>query len=380
MPPRLHRIRRERTRATSRIAQVALRESRFWRSLVPARQPLERRGLHDRAEVLSSVLVTPADPSPSLRVAIVGAGALGGVLGGLLARAGHAVAFVARGDAVAVLRSQGVSVTAPAATGSFSTGPVEASEEPAELGVRDLIVVAVKAWQVEAQAPRLQPMVRPGTLVVPVQNGVEAPDQLAAVLGDEAVVGGLCHVLASRDGPGRVTYVGAAPRLTLGERAGGPSDRLERLAAVLRAAGIDASVSTDVRAALWAKLLFVEPFGSVGAVTRSAVDVVRAIPETRALLEQAMREVQAVAAGQGVHVPDDTVVQSLARIDSLPPGATASMHRDLVDGRSSELDQQTGAVVRLGRSAGVGCPVHDFLHASLLPQERRSRSKPALPG
>jgi len=309
-----------------------------------------------------------------MRVTILGAGAVGGLLGGLLVRAGDAVSFLAHGESLAILRSRGIDVVT--ATDTFSTGPLPASPSASELGVCDLVLVAVKSWQVEALAPSLAPLLGEGTLVVPVQNGVEAADQLASALGEEAVIGGLCHVLATREAPGRVRTMGPAPSLTLGERAGGSSERLERLAMALRGAGITVTLSENIHVALWSKLLFVEPLGSVGAVTRSPADVVRSIPETRAMLEQAMREVQVVAVGRGVPVPDDAVAQSLARVDTLPAGATASMHRDLVEGRPSELHEQTGAVVRLGRQAGVPRPVHDFLLASLLPQDRRSRDVP----
>jgi 2-dehydropantoate 2-reductase len=302
-----------------------------------------------------------------MRAAIVGAGAVGGLVGGLLARAGHAVAFVARGASLAVLRSEGLTVAAPA--GSFSTGPLPASADPAELGAFDLVLVAVKAWQVAEVAAGLAPLLAPGAVVVPVQNGVEAPDQLAESLPEDAVVGGICHVLGTREGPGRVRHLGAPPHLTLGERAGGASPRLERLRDVITGAGMTVSLSPDIQGALWAKLLFVEPFGSVGAVARASIDVVRALPETRALLEAAMREVRAVAAGRGVTVPEEAIATALARLDAMPAGATASMHRDLVEGRRSELHEQTGAVVRLGQRARVPRPVHDVLFASLLPQE-----------
>jgi 2-dehydropantoate 2-reductase len=317
-----------------------------------------------------------------MRVAIAGVGAVGGVLGGLLSRGGHAVSFVARGEALAAIRAEGVTITTPA--GAFSTGPLAASADPRELGAQDLVIVAVKAWQVEGLAPSLRYLIEEKTLVVPVQNGVEAADQLASALGegpgeglDEGlgegpVVGGICHVLATREGAARVRYAGPAPQMTLGERAGGTSDRVDRLAGALRDAGIVAVVSSEIGALLWSKLLFVEPLGSVGAVTRSTADVVRAVPETRAMLEEAMREVRAVAGGRGIVVPESAIVQSLARVDSLPAGATASMHRDLVEGRPSELREQTGAVVRLGKSAGVARPVHDFLWASLLPEAMRA--------
>jgi 2-dehydropantoate 2-reductase len=253
-----------------------------------------------------------------------------------------------------------------------TTGPLAAFDDPSRAGPCDAVVVTVKAWQVAPIAVSLAPLVAAGGFVVPVQNGVEAAEQLAAALGEEAVIGAVCHVLATREGPARVHVAGAPLHLTLGERSGGSSPRIERFAEVVRGAGMTASLSRDVRVAVWSKLLFVEPFGSVGAVTRTSIDVVRAIPETRALLEAAMREVAAVAVGCGVRLPDDAVSKAMARVDAMPEGATASMHRDLVEGRPSELSEQTGAVVRLGERAGVLRPVHDVLWASLLPQERQA--------
>jgi len=315
-----------------------------------------------------------------MRIVIVGAGAVGGLLGALMARAGHAVGFVARGEARTTIADEGVVVTTP--DGSFSSGALAAFEEAHDLawtGGVDLVVVCVKAWQVASIAPSLAPLLGPVTAVLPLQNGVEAADRLAEALGEPAVVGGLCHVLATREGPARVRMMGQPLHVTLGERgspagaavAREPSERVRRIADALRGAGVTVTESPDIRAAVWTKLAFVEPLGSVGAVTRATIDVVRALPETRAMLEAAMREVQAVAAGQGVAVPDEAIRKGLARVDSLPPGATASMQRDLVEGRPSELDDQTGAIVRLGKKGGVARPLHDFLWASLLPQDVR---------
>src|SRR5580704_11509278 len=132
-----------------------------------------------------------------MRIAVVGAGALGQVLGGLLARAGHAISFVARGEALAAIASKGLTVVTPA--GPFETGPLRASEKPSELGACELVLVAVKSWQVEGVAPTLAPLVGEATMVLPVQNGVEAADHLAAALGEACVLGGVCHVLATRE-------------------------------------------------------------------------------------------------------------------------------------------------------------------------------------
>lgn len=296
---------------------------------------------------------------------------MGGVLGARLQHAGHTVMFVTRGASLGVLRTAGLALTTD--EGTLTTRPLSAFEDAAEIGPCELVVVTVKSWQVAALAPQLRPLIAEATVVVPVQNGVDAADQLASALGDAAVVGGICHVIASREAPGRVTMKGTTLQLILGERAGGESARLERLADLLRAASITTLVRPDIDVALWSKLLFVEPCGSVGAVTRASLDVIRVLPETRALLTQAMKEVQAVAASAGVRVPDDAVTQAMARIDAMPTGATTSMHRDIVEGRPSELEEQTGAVVRRGRVAGVPCPIHEVLWASLLPQAHLAR-------
>ncbi len=306
-----------------------------------------------------------------MRIVLVGAGAVGGFFGGFLARAGVDVAFVARGRTLAALRESGLRVES--ALASF-TVRVAAAEEPAEIGPADAVLVAVKTWQVAEVAPRLAPLLGPETVVAPLENGVEAADQLASALGAGRVVGGLCHVLAWVEAPGLVRQAGFPPRVTLGERRGGRSDRVDRLCGAFRAAGIEAVASPDVETAVWEKFLFIDPFGSVGAACRSPAGAFRGVPETRAALLAAMREVASLARARGVRLADEAVDRVLGVIDSLPPEGMASMQRDLQAGRRSELMEQTGAVCRLGRAAGVPTPVHDVLLACLLPQELRARA------
>jgi 2-dehydropantoate 2-reductase len=308
-----------------------------------------------------------------MRFIIVGAGGAGGLLGALLARSGAEVGFVARGEQLRALQDRGLRVTTP--LGSFHTGPLQADAEPAQLGQADVVLVAVKTWQLRELAPKLRPLLHERTLVVPVQNGVEAADELAEALGDGPVVGATLHVLSRIEAPGAVLHEGAPPRLTFGERKrGADAARLAPLAEELRRAGIEAKVSPDIEAVIWEKLLFVEPLGSVGAVARSAVGALRSIPETRVLLVAAMREIADVARGRGAGIAQDAVDKAMALADKLAAGATASMARDLEAGRPSELQEQTGAVVRVGRRAGVPTPVHDFLLGALLPQENRARA------
>jgi 2-dehydropantoate 2-reductase len=315
-----------------------------------------------------------------MRIAIVGAGGVGGLAAALLARGGNEVLVVARGAQLAAIRERGIALDSP--LGTFTIRPAAASDDPAALGTADAVLVCVKAWQVEEVAPRLAPLLGGRGFAVPLQNGVEAADRLAVALGPERVCGGVVHVIAWLDGPGRVKHVGMVPRLTVGERGAraGASPRLEALAATLRAAGIEVRRAEDIEAATWDKFLVIEPWSSVAAAARAPAGVVRSVAETRDLLVRAMGEVLAVARARGVALGEENVRAALAMIDGVQPAATTSMQRDIGAGRPSELLDQTGAVVRLGRAAGVPVPVHEALLATLMPQERAARGEiPAFP-
>lgn len=309
-----------------------------------------------------------------MRIAIVGAGGVGGLLAGLLGRAGIDVAIVARGRHAEAIRTDGLHVDSP--LGKFTVRVAAASDDPAALGPADAVLVAVKAWQVAEIAPRLAPLVAGGGVAVPLQNGVEAAGRLAQALGEERVAGGLLSVLAWIERPGAVKHVGFAPRVKMGERgarAGGASPRLAALAEALRAAGAEAEVVADVEAATWEKFLLVEPWGAVAAAARAPVGVVRTVPECRALLERAQGELVALARARGVALPEGAAARALATLEAIPFEGTASMQRDLGAGVPSELEDQVGAVVRLARETGTPVPVHETVYAALLPQERAAR-------
>jgi 2-dehydropantoate 2-reductase len=311
-----------------------------------------------------------------MRIAIVGAGGVGGLLGGLLARAGEEVLVVARGATAGAIAAHGLRVDSP--LGRFTAPVAAVAEDPAALGPADAVLVSVKAWQVAELAPRLAPLVAGGGVAVPMQNGVEAAGRLAGALGEERVAGGLVAVLSWIEAPGSVKHVGAPPRVKLGERgprAGRPSARLEALAAALRRAGAECEVVDDVERALWEKFLLIEPWGVVSAAARGPIGVVRSVPESRTLLVGAMEELARLARARGVALPADAVTRTLALIDAVPFEATASMQRDLGAGRPSELADQPGAVLRLARETGVPVPIHAVLHAALAPQERAARKE-----
>lgn len=313
-----------------------------------------------------------------MRIAIAGAGGVGGLIGGLLARAGTEVVVVARGAHAEAIRVRGLTVDSP--LGRFTAHVAGVSDDPATLGEADAVLVAVKAWQVAELAPLLPPLVARGGVAVPLENGVEAAARLEAELGPDRVAGGIVTVLSWIQAPGAIRHVGGPPRVTIGERgarAGTRSERLEALAAVLRAARVEVTVAEDIERATWEKFLFIEPWGAVASAARAPAGVVRGVAETRDVLARAMEEVASLARARGVSLGADAVQSALARIDAVPFEATASMQRDLGAGRPSELDDQTGAVVRLAREAGVPVPVHAVLFGALTPQEQAARGSVA---
>jgi 2-dehydropantoate 2-reductase len=309
-----------------------------------------------------------------MHIAVFGTGAVGGYFGGRLAQAGEEVIFIARGEHLQALRSHGLQVDS--IKGDFLVQPVQATDDPAQVGVVDVVLVGVKAWQVPEAAQAMRPMVGSDTFIVPLQNGVEAPAQLAAVLGAQHVLGGLCKIISFTLGPGHIRHAGIEPYVAFGELDNQASERAERLRqAFARAAGVTVEIPPDIQAAMWDKFLFIASFSGVGAVTRAPAGVLRNVPETRQLLEQAMREIFAVARAREIALSDDIVGQTMAVVDGLPPDGTASMQRDIMEGHPSELASQNGAVVRMGQEAGVAIPLHRFIYNSLLPLELRARGQ-----
>ncbi|HYZ11824.1 MAG TPA: 2-dehydropantoate 2-reductase [Actinomycetota bacterium] len=313
-----------------------------------------------------------------MRFVVFGAGGVGGYLGARLAEAGEDVALIARGEHLRALRRGGLRLRSIA--GDVDVDPIEATDDPSALGVADVVIAATKTWQLPEAAGSMPPLVGPHTTVLPVLNGVEAADVLAERLGSDPVVGGLCGMISFVAGPGEIHHVGAEPWVTLGELDGAVTDRVQRIAGALgRCRGLRADIAEDIQVALWEKFMFITATGGVGAVTRAPMGVFRAVPETRAMLEDAMREVVAVARTRGVELARSVVDQRMAFSDGLEPHGTASMQRDIMEGKRSELEAWNGAVVRLGEETGVDTPVHRSIYASLLPQERRAQGAMAFP-
>lgn len=310
-----------------------------------------------------------------MRVAVVGAGGVGAYYGGVLARAGHEVVLLARGPNLAAIRARGLEVRSP--EGSF-TVTVEATDDTEMIGSADVAIVAVKTYSLADVAPAVRRVAVAGAVVVPLLNGVEAPDRLiAAGVPASAVLGGLSQISAVRVAPGVAERRSPFQKVTVGELAGGIGQRAERIAAAFRAAGVDANVSADIRADLWRKLAFISPMAAACGLARCPVGPVLASAAGRALVERAVGEVFAVARALGVRLAGDEESATLSFIHSLRGDLEPSFLLDLEAGRATELEDLCGAVSRLGRRADVATPVHDTATAALSVAVAVARSRAA---
>jgi len=307
-----------------------------------------------------------------MRIAIIGAGGVGGYFGGKLASAGADVVFIVRGATLEAMRTNGLRVDS--IKGDFVIEHPNATDDPTSVGKVDAVFLAVKTWQIADAAEQIKPMLGDDTMVIPLENGIDAPDQLAAILGSQHVLAGLCGIVSFIAAPGHIRHIGADPFVMFGELDNRRTPRVEALRDECIRAGVQADIPSDIHHALWSKFVFIAPMSGIGAATRVPIGVWRSMPEPRELATRAIREIVDVARARGVDLGGDAAVErTLARFDALPPESTSSLQRDIIDGKPSELDAQLGAVVRLGRATGVPTPVCEMFYGILLPQELKAR-------
>lgn len=297
-----------------------------------------------------------------MRIAVIGAGGVGGYFGGVLARAGHDVRLLARGEHRDVIRKQGLTVREP--KGTF-TANLLASDDPSELGPADLALIAVKSYSLDEIAPVVRMLAEQGSVILPLLNGVEASERLALrKVPREQILEGLTLVSSERSAPGVVTLKSDFRSVVVGERGGEVSERALRAAAAFREAGVEARVSDEVVVDLWRKFLFIATLSAACGLARAPVGAVRAAPLGRLLLERAAREIGSVARARSVRLPEGEEDRTLERIEGLSPAIKPSFLLDLERGGSNELDVLSGAVSRYGRDCGVSTPIHDTATAA----------------
>jgi 2-dehydropantoate 2-reductase len=298
-----------------------------------------------------------------VRIAVMGAGGIGGYFGARLAQAGHDVAFIARGRHLAALREHGLHVKS--ANGDVHVQKPSVVDDPAALSPVDVALFAVKLWDTEQAAERLRPLVQKGGVVVPFQNGVESVERIAAVVGPERVMGGVAYIAATIAEPGVIEHTGTMARLCFGAVLPAQLSTAEALAAACQSAGIDAMQVADIHRALWEKFVFLASLSGLTSIARQSLGVLRSDPDSRDTFEAAMKEVWSVGRARGIALADDFIAQQMLFLDSLPHEMTSSMHKDLVAGNRLEVPWLSGAVARMAKESGVAAPIHATIYAAL---------------
>ena len=292
-----------------------------------------------------------------MKIAMMGSGGVGGFFGGRLAKAGYDVTFIARGAHLAALRDKGLTIESEA-QGDIHVSKVKATDDPANVGPVDIVVLSVKLWDTESAAHAIKPMVGPATGVVSLQNGVIKDDILKSVLDPKHVMGGVGYVATHISRPGVIHQVGTMQRIIVGEYDRRETDRARFLHKALLDAGVTAELSPDIRRAIWEKYVFLVGLSATTTSMRTTLGPIRSNPQTRAFLLDIMREVVAVGRALGVALDADFAERRLAFADSLPADMTSSMHHDLERGNPLEVEWLSGGVVQLGKKAGVPTPAN----------------------
>ena len=300
-----------------------------------------------------------------MRIAVIGAGGVGGYFGGRLGAAGNDVQFLARGRHLAAMRAGGLRIESD--LGAFHLAQPDATDDPSQLRTADVVLVTVKLWDLAQTGRDIAPRIGANTVVIPFQNGVEAVDLLGESIPRERIAGGVAYIAATIREPGVIATIGKMAKLRFGPMMEPQRPFLEALNAVCKAAGVDADITLDIRRTLWEKFVFLNALSGVTAVSRRPVGDVRADPDLRATMEASMLETLRLAHANGVALPESFIAAQMQFLDTLAAGMCSSMQNDLAAGNRLEAPWLCGAVARMYAARGSVAPVNRTLYAALKP-------------
>ena len=298
-----------------------------------------------------------------MKIAVMGSGGVGGYFGAKLAHSGAEVHFIARGPHLVAIREHGLRIES--STGDLTIQPVNATDNPVEIGPADIVLFAVKLYDTEVAAEACRPLLGPETAVVTFQNGIDGLGVLRRVLGDAHVAGGVTYIAAGIAAPGVIRQTGTMAQLIVGELDGTPSSRLQALLDQCKSASIETTLHPAILQAIWEKFVMLCTMSGLTTLARQPIGPIRRVPQTRALAEASLRETVAVARAYGVELPSDILERTMAFFDQVPYEVKSSMLQDLEGGRRLEVSWLSGAVTRLGTEQGIATPVHQTIAAIL---------------
>ncbi len=305
-----------------------------------------------------------------MRIAVVGAGGVGGYFGGKLCQAGNEVVFLTRGKALEAIRENGLRVKSY--MGDFSVRP-EVSDRPDCVRGAELVMLCTKSWQIEEVGAAIRPHLGENAIVLPLQNGADNADRLLEILPRENVIGGLCKIVSKIESPGVINHFTFVPEVIFGELSHEISPRCKRIKEVFDGAGFKNKLSGNIHRDIWLKFLFICSISALGALTRSVLGVMREDPFLREKIRATGSEIVAIGKRQGVDIDKKDIQIALDMIDKGEYNTTMSLQRDMMEERPSELDNFNGYIVKKGDELGIDTPVNDFIYYSLLPMEKKSR-------
>lgn len=305
-----------------------------------------------------------------MKIVVIGTGGVGGYFGGRLALAGNDVIFMARGKHKEAIQYNGLLVKS--VYGEFTIKPAKVTDDYEVVSQADLVLVCTKAWQVKEVAYHIAPYLCAETMVMPLQNGVLAAEELEKFIPKQNIIGGSCRIFSLIESPGVITHKGIDPTVVFGELNNEHTERTTLLKYTFATTGLTNIWSDDIQVDLWKKFLMICS-SALLAVTRTNYGELRALPETRKMLEELYTEIYNVGKAAGVNLPDDIVAKTMKAVDGFPAEATSSLTRDVWEGKPSEIEYQNGTVVKLGEKYGVATPVNRFVYHSILPMELKAR-------
>jgi len=302
-----------------------------------------------------------------MKFAVMGTGGVGGFFGGKLAKAGEDVWFVARGEHLETMKSRGLSVYST--EGDFSIPPSSITDDLNKIGAVDVVLFCVKSYDTESAAQKLTPLLSENTIIISLQNGIDNEEKIQRHVTAGTVYGGLANIFSTITAPGVVTETGGPKKIIFGPLTPPSSNDLrgQKILDVMRNAGINASLSSDIRSDMWKKFVFISAVGGITALTRLTLGEILAVDDTRTLLRDAMDETSAVAHASGANIEPQFIDTLFEMMKTFDKNSRSSLYHDLAHDRPLEIEALSGTVIRHGEELGIPTPIHRTIYASLLP-------------
>ena len=306
-----------------------------------------------------------------MNIVVIGAGGVGGYFGGKLAKAGFEVTFMARGKHLEAIKEKGLQVKS--ILGDF-TVQTNATDNINDIKNPDLVLLGVKSWQVLEIAEQLKLVINENTMVLPLQNGADNADKLLSVLPKNNVLAGLCKIVSKVESPGVIDHFAFEPEIIFAEYNNEDTVRIKEVKAVFDKAGFKNSISKDIQLDIWRKFLFITMVSGIGAITRVTYKYLQQSDQIKEIIWKTGEEVVSVANAKGIQLRKQDIEFSMQAFINSVPNTTASMQRDMMEGKPSELENFNGYIVNQGKRLGIETPTNAFIYHCLLPQEIKARS------